>query len=216
MKKLYIFDFDGTIADTKSVVKQGLIDFSNENNLSIPDVEAICYGYANPDNYDFKWGVDKKTQKELMDKAFIQTSIRISNGIYIPELFPHTVEIMDYLFSQGNDLAVCTSREKGATIDILERNHLSKYFKTYRTREDVTVRGKKAKPNPELILEIIDELGYEKQDCFMIGDTDGDIKGAENASIESIGVSWGYFTKQQLKDCGCKNIIDDFLELKDF
>lgn len=213
-KKLYIFDFDGTIADTKSIVKKGLIEYSKMNNLPIPDLEAICYGYSNPDNYDFGWGVDKAKQKELMDKAFIEISEKIASGVYIPELFPNTIEILDYLTINNCDLAICTSREKNATIGILKHYNLDKYFKTYRTREDVKIRGKKQKPDPELILEIIDELNYEKENCIMIGDTDADIIGAKNANIKSVGVTWGYFTKEQLKDCGCENIIDNFIDLK--
>jgi beta-phosphoglucomutase-like phosphatase (HAD superfamily) len=43
MNKLYIFDFDGTIADTKSLVKRGILEFSKENNLPIPDISYLLW-----------------------------------------------------------------------------------------------------------------------------------------------------------------------------
>ena len=49
MSKLFIFDFDGTIADTMEIVKNYAIAFSLENNIPLPNVQEICIGYSNPD-----------------------------------------------------------------------------------------------------------------------------------------------------------------------
>ncbi|HSQ97926.1 MAG TPA: HAD family hydrolase [Rickettsiales bacterium] len=214
MKKLFIFDFDGTLVDTKTIVKNGILDFSKENSLPVPDIDLICLGYSNPDNYDFGWGVDKQKQKEIMDKTFISISEKISNGTYIPTMFKNTEEILKILSENGSTLAICTSREKDACLNILEYYNIKKYFKIFKTREDVTLRNKKPKPNPELVLEIIDELSFKKENTFIVGDTDADIIAGKNANIKSVGVSWGYFGKEQIKNCNCDFIIDDFLELK--
>ncbi len=215
MKKLFIFDFDGTLVDTKSIVKKGILDFSKENLLPVPDIELICLGYSNPDNYDFGWGVDKQKQKELMDKAFILISEKISKGVYIPNIFKNTIEILKILSAKDSMLTICTSREKSACLNMLEYYDIKKYFKVFKTREDITLRNKKPKPDPELVLEIVDELKFKKENTFIVGDTDADIIAGKNANIKSIGVSWGYFSKEQLKNCNCDFIIDDFLELKD-
>jgi phosphoglycolate phosphatase len=168
----------------------------------------------NPDAYDFKWGVDKEKQKSLMDEAFVMISDKIACGDYVPELFKNTKKIIKKLYDERHILSICTSREKDATINILEYYDIKKYFTCFRTREDIKLLGKKAKPDPELILEIIEELNFDKKNVFMIGDTDADIKGGQNAGIKTIGVSWGYFTKEQLIKCGADIIIEDFLEIK--
>ncbi|MDR0423746.1 MAG: HAD family hydrolase [Rickettsiales bacterium] len=216
MTNLYIFDFDGTIADTKSLVKKGLIEYSEQNNLPLPDVETICYGYSNPDLYDFKWGVDKERQKELMDKAFIMITNKIANMEYIPELFNNCKKVIKGLYEKGHTLSICTSREKEAVIQILKHYDLEKYFTSLRTREDVKIRDKKPKPNPELILEIIDELNFDKKNTYIIGDTDADIQGGKNAKIKTIGVTWGYFSKQDMEKLEPDYIIEDFSEVSKF
>lgn len=213
MSKLFIFDFDGTLFDTKKLVKQGLLDFSKENSLPLPDVDLICYGYSNPDIYDFGWGVNKGKQKELMDKAFIMISDRITNGIYIPEIFKNTKELLIALTNKGFTLSICTSREKNATIKILEYYDIKKYFKLFKTRDDIILRNKKPKPSPELIFETMEELGFGNNDTFIIGDTNADIEAGRNANVKSIGVSWGYQGKEKLIEFKSDFIIDDFLEI---
>lgn len=210
MEKLFIFDFDGTIADTKSIVRRGLLDYSKENSLPTPNVDLICNYYANPDSYDFGWGVDKEKQKYLMDKAFIEITEKITDGTYIPELFGEAKKIIEKLYDDGYTLSICTSREKRACDRVLSHYGLEKYFKTMKTRDDVTERKKKPKPNPDLILEIIDELGFKKENSFIIGDTDGDIYGGKNAKINTIAVDWGYFTKEELEKLNPNYIIDKF------
>ncbi len=214
MDKLFIFDFDGTLFDTKSIVKQGLLNFSEENSLPVPDTELICYGYSNPDIYDFGWGLEKERQREMMDRAFIMISNKINEGIYIPNMFKNTKEILEILSNIGITLSICTSREKEATISVLEHYDIKKYFKVFKTREDVTLRNKKPKPNPELVLEIMDELNFEKENTYIIGDTDSDIIAGRNAGIKSIGVSWGFFEKEKLKSYNPDFLIDDFLDLE--
>lgn len=211
---LFIFDFDGTLADTKTLVKNGLVDFSKENSLPIPDVEAICCGYSNPDLYDFKWGVGKEKQKEIMDIAFQYISAKIVDGSYIPELFSNTKEILEELDQKGSTIALCTSREKFATVNILKYYNIDKYFKAFRTRDDVKERNKKPKPDPELLLEIIEELGFNNKNAFMVGDTDADILAGKNANIKTVGVAWGYYTKEELDKYDPDYIIDDFMKLK--
>ncbi|MDR3290453.1 MAG: HAD family hydrolase [Rickettsiales bacterium] len=213
MKNLYIFDFDGTIADTKTIVKRGIIEYSKNNSLPTPNVDLVCYGYSNPDLYDFGWNVEKDKQREIMDKAFIFITNKIKNMEYVPNLFDKTKETIEKLYNDGNTLAICTSREKNSTMQILKHYDLEKYFTTFKTRDDVKLRNKNPKPAPDLILEILEELNFDKNNSYIIGDTDADIDGGKNAGIKTIGVSWGYYTKEDMEKTKPGHIIDSFEEL---
>ena len=197
MKKLYIFDLDGTIADTKEIVVQGLIDYSIKNCLPPPHVELICKNYINPDDCDFGWGVNKEEQRNLMNEAFLWTTNKISNGSYTPKIFENAKKLIEIIYNNGHMLAICTSREAIACYKILEDNNLKKYFKVIKTRDDIS-HCKKPKPSPDLIFEIIDEIEISKKDTFIVGDTDGDILSRKNAGINTIAVCWGFLSKEFL------------------
>ncbi len=196
-KKLFIFDLDGTIADTKEIVIKGLLEYSIENSLPFPDAELICLNYTNPDSFDFGWGVDKREQKRLMDEAFIWTTNKISNGDYVPKIFEYGKELIEILYNNGHILTICTSREATACHKILENYDLKKYFKIIKTRNDIDDLNK-PKPHPSLILGIISETKISKKNAFIIGDTDGDILGGKNAGINTVAVCWGFSSKNKL------------------
>ncbi|GHU27296.1 hydrolase [Bacilli bacterium] len=219
MKKLYVFDFDGTIADTKPLFKKGILEVSRNNNLPTPDMEAICFGWASPDDYDFKWGVDKKRQRELLMESLVMVSKKIVIGEYVSELFNNAKNIIEKLYGEGNALAIFTARGEEATAKVLEQHDIKKYFKTFRSGDDAIARNKKPKPDPELLLEIMDELGFDsdRDNVFMIGDTGADIESGKSAKVKTIGVSWGgYDTVEHLISCGADFIVYDFMEIEKY
>ena len=61
--------------------------------------------------------------------------------------------------------------------------------------------------------ELIAELGVEKENVVMIGDTTHDILTAKNAGVKSIGVSFGYHSVSELVNAGADEIVDDFSNL---
>lgn len=212
-KKLFVFDFDGTLADTRGLIEKAAVDYSKENNMPMPDTNAICVGYSNPDNHDFGWGVDKEKQFYHMDKMFIQLSDRIANGTYNPALFDYTTEMLGELHNKDHHIALCTAREKDPCISTLKHHGILDYFRSFRTRDDVTGRGLKPKPHPDLLLEIIDELGFHRDHVYMVGDTTADLDIARNGGVKSVAVSWGYHDRETLEKCNPDYFIDNFRDL---
>ena len=65
------------------------------------------------------------------------------------------------------------------------------------------------KPDPEGVFGILEEFGVSKEECLYIGDTATDIQTAKNASLESIGVLWGFRDRNELEGAGADHIIDN-------
>lgn len=212
-KKLCVFDFDGTLADTKGLIVKAAFDYSQENKMPMPDADAISVGYSNPDNHDFGWGLNKEEQYYHMDKMFIQMSDRIVDGTYRPDLFDYTKEMLGELHNDSHAIALCTAREKDPCLSILKNHGILDYFRSFRTRDDVTERGLKPKPHPDLLLEIIDEMGYDREQVYMIGDTTADIDIAKNGGVKSIAVDWGYHDTETLKNSNPDYYINNFRDL---
>lgn len=66
---------------------------------------------------------------------------------------------------------------------------------------------------PELIAHIMRENGLERDRCVMVGDRRYDIAGAHANGIPSIGVLWGYGTKDELESAGADLLIETPAEL---
>jgi phosphoglycolate phosphatase len=55
-----------------------------------------------------------------------------------------------------------------------------------------------SKPHPQMLLEIMDELGVAPEETVMIGDTEYDLQMAKNAGVKAIGVSYGVHERERL------------------
>lgn len=64
------------------------------------------------------------------------------------------------------------------------------------------------KPDPTSALAIAKALGAKQNQCIMIGDSDVDIKTAQNAQMLSVGVSWGYREREVLEGAGADYIVE--------
>lgn len=62
------------------------------------------------------------------------------------------------------------------------------------------------KPNPLLTLRALDDLGIKPDECLFVGDTDVDMQTAANSGCSSVGVLWGYRTREVLQAAGAKFI----------
>ena len=67
---------------------------------------------------------------------------------------------------------------------------------------------RKKKPEPDNIYEAMKQLGAEKKDTLYVGDSDTDMVTAQNAGIDSVGVTWGYRSRETLEKAGADQIID--------
>ena len=71
-----------------------------------------------------------------------------------------------------------------------------------------------SKPDPQMLHSILAELDIAPHEAIMIGDTSHDLKMAQNAGIDSIGVTFGVHNKQVLEQYEPKAIIDSLAELQ--
>lgn len=68
---------------------------------------------------------------------------------------------------------------------------------------------RKKKPEPDNIYEAMKQLGTVKEKTLYVGDSDTDMRTARNAGIDSVGVTWGYRSRDALEKAGAGHIIDE-------
>ena len=63
------------------------------------------------------------------------------------------------------------------------------------------------KPSAE-VYRLMEALGVAKEECLYVGDSEVDIRTGKNAGVRTIGVSWGFRSREVLADAEAETIID--------
>ena len=123
-------------------------------------------------------------------------------------LFDGVLLLLTQLLEKGHFLAVATGKGRQGLDKVLEETDLKTVFHATRCADESF-----SKPHPQMLLEIMDELGVEAKQTLMIGDTEYDLQMANNAGTAALAVSYGVHSKQRLLDCRPLSCVDTVAEL---
>jgi len=129
----------------------------------------------------------------------------LEKGVYQNELYPGVVEMLQQLKSAGLTLAIATSKLMISAQKIAEHLEFDWYFDLIIGCEYDGTRSHKS----EVIDYVLERLDPKKQCApVMIGDRKYDIIGAKEVGIESIGITWGYGSREELEQEKPDLIVD--------
>jgi len=178
-----VFDFDGTVMNTNNVIFKSWQHTFNRIRGRDGDIEYIRATLGEPLEYSMR-----KTFPEVP----LEESIRIYRDYHrdrfpdMIELFPGIEELLAALKAGGYRTGLATSRLRQTTYQGLGKYDLFRFFDEVITVEDVS----RAKPDPEMLLTMLDRLHSEPETSVMVGDTKLDIGCANNAGVTSVLVGW--------------------------
>lgn len=195
MYKNLIFDFDGTIANSKKcsfiATKKAFLDYG----LDEPSDNQIEYYMGVPieKSFDLMSSV-KLTSEERSEliTLFRENYKEIENS-YL-EIYDHMLEQLEILYKKAK-LFVVSSKKT----DVLKRN--LKILKIEHLFLEVigSDKVKEYKPSPDGVLYILNKYNLNKRETIYIGDAIFDIQMAKNADVSSCAVTWGSHSEEQLK-----------------
>lgn len=197
MKKIYFFDLDGTLADTDA-------DIRGAWKTALADLGIVCENF----DRDFIAGPPLEEMAfKLIPGCTNEIALGIREGFgrhYDNDGFPETHEypgVMDAvrtLKSRGARVFIATNKrwlgakamaEKFGWMDVFEGLYTGDMHK-----DDAIGKLKK----DALLTLAMKEIGATSPDCAMVGDTISDFAAASANGMESIGVTWGYGTPEEL------------------
>jgi len=189
MKKkpeLLIFDWDGTLMDSISVITTSLIDSFHELDFSplTREKASSIIGLGLIDALEVLTPGKSQKEREMLlqtyKKHFLEKS---ASGM---SFFPGMEEAVNKIPEKGILMAVATGKSREGLERDFSRTGNKHLFGTSRT-----VTECKPKPDPEMIIQILEELSVNPEDAVMIGDTTFDLEMASKAGIASVAVSYG-------------------------
>ncbi|VAX09762.1 Similar to phosphoglycolate phosphatase, clustered with ribosomal large subunit pseudouridine synthase C [hydrothermal vent metagenome] len=209
--KLLVFDWDGTLMDSEARIVNCMRAAITELELALPDdgsisniiglglKEAICMLIP---------GADDQLVKDIT-KAYRQHYL-FECSTPTP-LFEGAEEALLTLESQGYLLAVATGKGRKGLNRVLDGTGLARLFHATCCADEAF-----SKPHPDMLLQIMEELGVDAADTLMIGDTEYDMQMASSAGSAALAVSYGVHGVDRLMQHGPLGCLDAISEITDW
>lgn len=207
--KLFILDFDGTIADTQGLIVRTMMQTIEMLGLESRSTDECARMIGLPLKQTF---TELIPMSDSMGEKCAETYTRLfhaNNTADAVTLFPNVVETIRELHSRGCKVTIASSRSKPSLMEFIERFGLGALIAYVVSADDVV----NAKPHPEPVLATLDYLGMDACDAVVVGDTSFDILMGKRAGCMTCGVSYGNGSVESLLDAGADIIINDFKAL---
>ena len=186
-KKLIIFDFDGTLVDTRIGIAKSFNYALRKNNLLTVDNQQIYDLIGLPLEQMF---MVYSLEFEILSRDFREDYN--TNGYQLYEVYDQIEELIMALYNSGATLVIATTKRQPSVNFILEELEWLKYFELVIDGSMVTNN----KPNVESFDLIKSRYpNILKSEIIMIGDTYIDWEFAKNACIDVFIVNYGYDQK---------------------
>lgn len=211
MKKLAVFDLDGTLLDSLSGIAHACNLVLKEAGLPQHPQEAFKRMVGNGVHMLLRRAIPEKQHDTEIHKQIERRFAEEYHVVSLNErnLFPGVPELLEKLRAQGMLLAVSTNKP-----DAMSRIILGNTLPQGLLAEIVGQReGVPTKPDPAGVRLIMDNLRISPEEAVYVGDSDVDIFTAKNAGISSVGVSWGFRGRQELEQAGADLVVDTMDEL---
>ncbi len=189
-----LFDLDGTLIDsTDAIVSTFHHAFKEQDFTFSGSDEDIKKNIGYPLDIMFaNLGVDKYRVWDFVDSYKLRYRVISKQQT---ELLPNAVEAVKLAYKHAR-LGVVTTKTGLYSKELLEHMNIMKYFECLIGRENV----ENPKPHPEPIFKALEQMGIDTHsNIWMIGDTKLDLIAANEAKINSIGVTCGYGSSEELK-----------------
>lgn len=132
-------------------------------------------------------------------------------GVYENALYPGIPQFLDKARQAGKVLMVATSKPQRMADLVLSHFGIADRFAFVGGREDSSRRTKE-----EVIRYVMKENGLTRtEDIVMIGDRKHDVLGAKAVGLDSVGVLYGYGSRDEFQAAGATYIVDTLKELEE-
>lgn len=204
--RLYVFDLDGTVADTREDISHAFAAVLEETGYPVPSLAQVTAAVG---------GGAKKALERLsgLQGDALEPLVASFLGKYCEACTEHTTvyahvpELLTRLAAQGAVLALVTMKAKEPTLKILLALGLN-VFDEVIAYEDAQRR----KPDPETLLMIMDKYGVSSEDTLMVGDSATDMEYAASAGADACAMLQGYGDTEALLAANPKYVLNSFAE----
>lgn len=208
--KLIIFDFDGTLVDSRVLILECHRAVFTEFDLPLPlpqdslgligrSLELVLAQLAGP-----------RAPIQDMVKAYGRVLPQLrAEPAFAEKPFDGMADLL-YQLSRAPEavLGIATGHTSAAVAPALDALGWRDFFRTIQAADMAP-----SKPHPGMLLQALKATGTRPENAVFIGDTTFDMEMARAAKLRPIGVAWGYHTTERLLAAGACHVANSVGEL---
>ena len=209
--KILLFDLDGTLSDPKEGITKSVQYALYKFNVNEPNLDKLECFIGPPLQVSFseyyRFSEEKtKLAIELYRERFKE------KGMFENVLYPNISPLLNSLKEKGYTLVIATSKPTIFAEEILKYFEIHHYFECIVGSNLDGTRSSKT----EIIQYILNKYkNYKHSDFVIIGDRKHDIIGANNSGIDSVGVTYGYGSLEELQSSKPTYIAESVEQLRE-
>jgi phosphoglycolate phosphatase len=203
--RLIVFDWDGTIIDSAATIVECIRESARDMSLPVPPAERASHVIGLGLHDSLRMAVP-----ELQAQRYPEFVAHYRRHFLAREdsmmLFPGMKDLLSQL-SSTHRLAIATGKSRRGLDRALLATGAGPYFTASRCADETN-----PKPHPAMLLELMDELGFSRNQILMIGDTSHDLEMARAAEVDAVAVTYGAHPEDGLRSCnpkGCVSSVED-------
>lgn len=209
-KKLLIFDFDGTLCDTRESIVKTYRMVMEHMGLEDRDDSLLASTIGTPLVKAYPELFPQLTEEEARRAVSVHRAFWDGHQDELrPRLFPGVYDTVWKLYNYGHILTIASARRRDSLKDFIRIFGLDTCFDFIVGVEDVV----NAKPHPEAVNAILGKYGTDPSEAFVVGDMPVDILMGKGAGVSGCGVTYGNSCREDLLAAGASYVIDDFADL---
>ncbi len=204
-----LFDLDGTLTDSGMGIVNSVAYSLQKKGIDVEDKEELLKFVGPPliESYRRYYGYSMEEAVEMVD---IYREYYGTKGLYENSVYEGMEEVLKVLKERGKVLIIATSKPEEYARQIVEHYGLSKYFMYVAGSNMDETRTKKA----EVIAYALESCNIQNMnEVVMIGDRKHDVLGAKAMGVDSIGVLYGYGSREELEAAGADRIVESAEDL---
>lgn len=211
MKKLIIFDLDGTLLNTITDLGKACNFALEKMGFATHPIQAYAYMVGNGVR-----NLMKKAQQDA-DEETIDRLLEYFKTYYnehcldTTKPYPGILELLENLKNHNVAVAVASNKYQEATTKIISGCFPEIKF----VAVEGQIEGRNRKPDPSIIFSVLEKYPVSKKDVIYVGDSAVDIECAKRACVEAIGVSWGFRSAAELRRANADYVVSHPAEILD-
>ena len=205
-----LFDLDGTLTDSGPGITNSVAYALKKWDIIENDINILKKFVGPPLDASFAkyYGFSKE---KCVQAIQYYREYYLTKGIYENQVYDGMEDLLKWLRDTGRRAIVATSKPEPSAIHVLEYFHMDSYFDII---AGATMDGSRVEKS-DVIRYALDRAGIrDLSGVVMVGDRENDIQGAKANGLDSIGVLYGYGSREELEEAGAMQIAETVEDLR--